>query len=311
MRNKMKKVNIFIDTNILEIPNKRLTEFKFNETYYKLKNFIKYNNYSNFNIIIPKIVLDELCKHYIEEYTRIEMKLENIDKEYNAIQSDITKLGYELNIERKNFSSISEYKEYIKKCFNKYILEENENIEIIQYPNQEKFHSIIKRAIEKKRPFFTGEYRGKKFSDAGFKDVIFVESIKEKMDLEDADYIIITKDKIVNGLNWNEEIVGKNGKSINYDTGIDIVNFICEEYNIKDLSEYIEFSKEKYFSDQIFNAVNDILQTVGNINIVEEEDVVIEIECVLNNIGDVIISLDETKGFLDIRNLDGEVIYQW
>jgi len=53
------------------------------------------------------------------------------------------------------------------------------------------------------------------------------------------------------------------------------------------------------------------LQTVGNINIVEEEDVVIEIECVLNNIGDVIISLDETKGFLDIRNLDGEVIYQW
>lgn len=129
MINKVKKVNIFIDTNILENNNKKLYEFKFNELYNKLKKFVKYNGYDNlkFNIIIPQIVLDELNKHYLEEYERIENKLKNIDKEYNELKSDLNKLGYNFNIEKKNYNNLYEYTEYLKRKFAEYLEKEKEN----------------------------------------------------------------------------------------------------------------------------------------------------------------------------------------
>ena len=235
MISEIKKVNIFIDTNILENPNRKLYEFRFNETYDRLKSFIKYNGYNNFdfNIIIPQIVLDELNKHYIEEYERIEEKLENIDEKYNELKSDLNKIGYNFKIEKKNYFNLCEYKQYLKRKFNEYISEEKESFEIIPYPNSDKFYNIIERAVQKERPFFSGNSKGKKFSDAGFKDVIFVESIIEKMLTENADYIIVTDDNIVNGLNWNSEIKGKKGKSINFKTASDIIDFICNEYKLK------------------------------------------------------------------------------
>ena len=84
-----KKINIFIDTNILEEQNKKLYEFKFSKTYDRLKKFIKYNDYTNFKIIIPKIVLDEICKHYVEEYESIENKLEYLDEKYANIKLEM------------------------------------------------------------------------------------------------------------------------------------------------------------------------------------------------------------------------------
>ena len=43
----MRKVNIFLDTNVIEIQNKKLFEFKFNNVYDRLKKFITYNTYNN------------------------------------------------------------------------------------------------------------------------------------------------------------------------------------------------------------------------------------------------------------------------
>ncbi len=315
MINKVKKVNIFIDTNILENNNKKLYEFKFNELYNKLKKFVKYNGYDNlkFNIIIPQIVLDELNKHYLEEYERIENKLKNIDKEYNELKSDLNKLGYNFNIEKKNYNNLYEYTEYLKRKFAEYLEKEKENFEIISYPSSDKFYNIINRSIQKERPFFSGNSNGKKFSDAGFKDVIFVESIIEKMAIDNAEYIIVTNDKIVNGLDWTKEIKDRKGKATNSNTNTDVIDFICNEYGLDNKFEYIEFSQGEYFTSRVNEVMgNKTIKDIQNVKIVEDGDaIIIEVECTMNNGDNIIVSLDEVKEFLDIRDLNDEIIYQW
>ena len=94
----MRKVNIFLDTNVIEIQNKKLFEFKFNNVYSRLKRFITYNGYNNFKIIIPQIVLDEIYKHYIEEYKNIQEKIDNLDDGYNSIKLDMTLILLEIDI---------------------------------------------------------------------------------------------------------------------------------------------------------------------------------------------------------------------
>ncbi len=308
----MGKIDVFLDTNVIEIQNKKLFKFEFNGIYYKLRNFITYNNYNNFKIIIPQIVLDEMYKHYIEEYESIQKKLENLNDSYSAIKADMIKIGYDVNITKNRYANIDEYKKYIKQNFDKYILEENKYFEIIPYPSQDKFYNIIERAIQKKRPFFFGGNNDKKFSDAGFKDVVLLESIKEKMEEDYADYIIVTNDNILNGLNWNEEIDDRKGKSTNAKSDIDIIEFICNEYELKDMSEYYEFSKEEYFKEKIKNVLDLSIAETLDIELEEYDDQnIIKIKCRLENNKNIDVILDETKEFICIMDENDEIIYQW
>lgn len=308
----MRKVNIFLDTNVIEIQNKKLFEFKFNNVYDRLKKFITYNTYNNFKIIIPQIVLDEMYKHYLEEYEKIQEKLENLDDKYNAIKSDLVKVGYDINIIRNRYSNVSEYEDYLKLNFNKYIFQEKKYFEILPYPNQDKFYSIIERAIQKKKPFFFGGINNKKFSDAGFKDVVILESIKEKMKKEDSEYIIVTNDNIFNGLEWNNEINERKGKAINAKNDTDIVDFICEEYSLKDLSEYLEFSKTEYFSEKVSKALGKSIVRMGNVKFEEcEDNNIVIIKCKLEDRNNINVILDETKEFINIVNENDEIIFQW
>lgn len=308
----MRKVNIFLDTNVIEIQNKKLFEFKFNNVYDRLKKFITYNTYNNFKIIIPQIVLDEMYKHYLEEYEKIQEKLENLDDKYNAVKSDLVKVGYDINIIRNRYSNVSEYEDYLKLNFNKYIFQEKKYFEILPYPNQDKFYSIIERAIQKKKPFFFGGINNKKFSDAGFKDVVILESIKEKMKKEDSEYIIVTNDNIFNGLEWNNEINERKGKAINAKNDTDIVNFICEEYSLKDLSEYLEFSKTEYFSEKVSKALGKSIVRMGNVKFEEcEDNNIVIIKCKLEDRNNINVILDETKEFINIVNENDEIIFQW
>ncbi len=308
----MRKVNIFLDTNVIEIQNKKLFEFKFNNVYARLKKFITYNGYNNFKIIIPQIVLDEIYKHYIEEYKNIQEKLDNLDDGYNSIKSDIVKVGYDINIIRNRYSNVKEYEDYLKPNFNKYISKEKEYMEVLSYPSKDKFYPIIERAIQKKRPFFFGGTNNKKFSDAGFKDVVILESIKEKMEKENSEYIIATNDNIFNGLNWNDEIKERRGKATSAKNDTDIVDFICKEYNLRDLSEYIEFSRTEYFSEKISNALGKSIVRIKNIKFEEcEDNNVVIIKCKLEDRKNINVILDETKEFIKVTNESDEIIFQW
>ena len=308
----MRKVNIFLDTNVIEIQNKKLFEFKFNNVYGRLKRFITYNGYNNFKIIIPQIVLDEIYKHYIEEYKNIQEKLDNLDDGYNSIKSDLVKVGYDINIIRNRYSNVKEYEDYLKSNFNKYILQEEGYMEILPYPSQDKFYSIIKRAIQKKRPFFFGGINNKKFSDAGFKDVVILESIKEKMEKENSEYVIATNDNIFNGLNWNDEIKERKGKATSAKSDTDIIDFICKEYNLRDLSEYIEFSRTEYFSEKVSNALGKSIVRIENAKFEEcEDNNVVIIKCKLEDGKNINVILDETKEFINVANTSDEIIFQW
>ena len=308
----MRKVNIFLDTNVIEIQNKKLFEFKFNNVYGRLKRFITYNGYNNFKIIIPQIVLDEIYKHYIEEYKNIQEKIDNLDDGYNSIKSDLVKVGYDINIIKNRYSNVKEYEDYLKSNFNKYISQEKGYMEILPYPSQDKFYSIIERAIQKKRPFFFGGINNKKFSDAGFKDVVILESIKEKMEKENSEYIIATNDNIFNGLNWNDEIKERKGKATSAKSDTDIIDFICKECDLRDLSEYIEFSRTEYFSEKVSNALGKSIVRIENAKFEEcEDNNVVIIKCKLEDGKNINVILDETKEFINIANESDEIIFQW
>ena len=238
--------------------------------------------------------------------------MENLDDKYNAVKSDLVKVGYDINIIRNRYSNVSEYEDYLKLNFNKYIFQEKKYFEILPYPNQDKFYSIIERAIQKKKPFFFGGINNKKFSDAGFKDVVILESIKEKMKKEDSEYIIVTNDNIFNGLEWNNEINERKGKAINAKNDTDIVNFICEEYSLKDLSEYLEFSKTEYFSEKVSKALGKSIVRMGNVKFEEcEDNNIVIIKCKLEDRNNINVILDETKEFINIVNENDEIIFQW
>lgn len=181
MRGNNGKINLYFDTNILKKHNGSIWHFEFNETYFVVKSFIVENGYDNFVILVPQIVLDELLQQYIERYEDLTKKITNKVEE---LQSELNQLEWDITIKKKyNYTRKSEYISYIKEKMNHFIDREKEFLKIIDYPSEGVFSKVIDRSIKKVKPFFGGTARGgkgfkeKKFSDAGFKDVLFLESI--------------------------------------------------------------------------------------------------------------------------------------
>ena len=137
----MQKLNIFMDTNIIKCIEPNLLQFSFNETYKKLKEFIDENEYKKIHIVIPKIVIEELIKQYIEEYR---YKYENLDSKVDVLLNDCSKIGWDIKINKKNNMSVSKYEKYIRKKANEYI--KKEKINIIEL-NKENFYKTYSDSI--------------------------------------------------------------------------------------------------------------------------------------------------------------------
>ena len=315
----MQKLNIFMDTNIIKCIEPNLLQFSFNETYKKLKEFIDENEYKKIHIVIPKIVIEELIKQYIEEYR---YKYENLDSKVDVLLNDCSKIGWDIKINKKNNMSVSKYEKYIRKKANEYIKKEKMNIIEL---NKENFYNIINRSINKKLPFFSGKgtieingdrESGKEFSDAGFKDVIFLETIIQFNKLKRSKALILTKDNILlQKLNWKEEIKRDNIVVKGIDQGKDLIKYICNTEGIKDFTEYRKFCKEDYFKELIYNAINK--KFIRIIEIQEENEEELNYVDIISWVkGDsekekVIIRLNDERDPIEILNENSEVIYEW
>ncbi len=315
----MQKLNIFMDTNIIKCIDPDLLNFSFNDTYKKLKEFIDENEYKKINIIIPKIVIEELIKQYIDDY---KYKYNNLDAEIDELLNKCSKIGWNIKINKNRNMPIQKYEIYIRKQVNEYI--KREKINIIELP-KENFNTIIYRAINKKVPFFSGKgtievngdkQSGKEFSDAGFKDAIFLESIIEFNKFKRSNILILTKDNILlQELNWKNELKRDNVIVKSIDQGIKLVKYICELENIKDFTEYRKFCKTEYYKDIIYKAINKKVIKVVEIQEYNEEDIsYIDIKTSVKN-GDskeeIIVRINEEKEFIEILNKNSEVIYEW
>ncbi|MFD5174093.1 hypothetical protein, partial [Bacillus mycoides] len=212
-----------------------------------------------------------------------------------------------------------DYKDFIKSDVDRFIEEEKSFLEIVNFPRDEKLVKIIERSVKKKKPFFSGKHNKKDFSDAGFKDVVFLESIIEYLEKNNGEYLIATRDNYFKEIDLDVEINGSSGSLIDKETGKEFVGFLVEKLGIEDFSVYRKFAKSDYYKEAIEVALNcKILSDPLSVNKYENEDedeAFIEI-CNFIKYEDedisIVVRISEEKDFIEILNDNKEeVMYEW
>lgn len=314
MNYKMENINIFFDTNSIKKINCKLDIFEFNETYKIVKSFIIENQLRNIKVYVPRIVIDELVQQYIKDYKELQ---QSINDELTKLSVKAARLEWKIKIDKKFKYENKAYIAYIKNQAEKFIQKEKYFLNIVKYPSDSKFNKILQRAILKKKPFFEGNSRGKKFSDAGFKDVVFLESIIEFMEELKENFFIISNDKYFGEVDLKSEVLGSDGLVLSYDTGKEIVEHLKRKLSIEDYSKYIKFVKSKYYKEAIENVLKcNIVKNYVEISKDDNNDDVYIYNTSLVDIDgkckEIIVKLSEENDLIEIVDKESEVvIYEW
>ena len=165
-------IDVFIDTNILHSRNEQLDKVLFVEKLKEIIEEIEINDiYTEIKILLPRMVLNELYQQQLEMFDDLNKRLENV------------------SMPNMQYNRAFNYGEYLETTFKKAIMELQQGIvavEVVDFPNSDRFDNIISRAIKKEPPFEGKE----KHSDKGFKDVLIWESIKEYKEKHINDIIV-------------------------------------------------------------------------------------------------------------------------
>lgn len=309
-------LNIFLDTNAIYSNDINLFKFELNGVYNTLKDFIEVNEYLKFKIIIPKIVIEESKRHYIEKYEeniKVEEKIvNNVELEKNKEILNSINIQVEIIINKDKLIPIEAYINTVEKQVEEYI--NMQNIKIADIPITDKsFKDIIKRAINKDKPFFADKSGTKKFTDAGFKDVLFLESIKEYMFREKGDCIIITNDRYIEEVDWKEELSIENVKIISNIDNKNVIESLCGEYNIQDFSKILKFARSEYYKEKVYEAIKERVIEIINIEKIEPMDDEIGgyfIENKMEDNSEKTVVITEENEFIAINDLKG-IVYTW
>lgn len=154
-------ISIFLDTNILFSRSKDFTSVGFLQNLEEIVGAIEVNDlYNDVQIIIPRIVIDELKMQQQESYDECVAKTQGV------------------KFTEQEISYPENYTEILNNLYDKTIKEtvrSDAPVKVIieDYPPAEALYSIIQRAVNKQAPF---EGKGKE-SDKGFKDAIIWEGI--------------------------------------------------------------------------------------------------------------------------------------
>ena len=317
---KSNKILLLFDTNIFYDTTENCTKFDFGNIYDRVKEYIKINKYDQFKIVIPRIVIEELTKHKIEnfnlknDFIECKSKEKGSEKFYECIRQ----LGYECKIIKNNYTNEKEYRNYIRKIRDEYLNNVKENFEIAEFSNVVSMNTIVRRAINKEKPFFNGYSSKKEFSDAGFKDAVFIESIKKYLQSQNCDYIVFTNDQYILEMNINKIISNRNGEIKDIVDGDTIVRYLNDKYDLKDYSELIKLINDEYFDNTVKEAINcEILEKTHEL--IEDKDECdnvlygINLKILKNNTEmKIIVYIDENKNFIKIYDEENqELIFSW
>ena len=165
-------IDIFVDTNILHSKNEQLDKALFVVKLKEIIEEIEINDiYTEIKILLPRMVINELYQQQLEMFDDLNKKLANV------------------SMPNMQYDRAFNYGEYLETTFKNAIMELQQGIvvvEVVDFPNPDKFNNIISRAIKKEPPFEGKE----KHSDKGFKDVLIWESIKEYKEKHINDIIV-------------------------------------------------------------------------------------------------------------------------
>lgn len=272
------KILIYFDTNILQDffnqndqdgqSNKKrffLYGFKLSNKYYDLVRYIEENGLvDKVKIYIPKIVIEEMKEHLISSFKSENDSLKNLISNYKKIFGDL------LNINSEIAYNVDDYEKYIINDMNTTIQENK--LEVVEYPAC--FDSIIENSLKTIKPFSTAKRNSKEFSDAGFKDALLIESIKNHCNIKDNFVILYSNDSdfdnVINDNNFKlcrtYEAITKYLDDIYQLSDILKVKIaIKSEYHRELLLNCAEFKYDKSVSNFIVDKIEEIEEGVFSI----------------------------------------------
>lgn len=241
-----KYLSIYFDTNALEIRNSEnisnISEFKLHNDFYAIRNFIdKYNLKDYIKLCIPQVVFDEMKAHYINAYKSYVNSIKDKIQDYKSKFGTMLEIDYNIKCENEY-----EYKNYIEDAINHHVYKKD--YEIIAYPS-DCLTKLITKALITESPFSiaTGKNQ-KRYSDAGFKDAIVLETLLSKNDFKREKVILFSKDKGFDDIKID---------SLNiFNKREDIEDFILTFFEIDNEKDIIKKINDSYF-------INRILENIG------------------------------------------------
>ena len=188
------KVYIYFDTNVLETRHSGkqlfLSQIKLSKLYYDVENLVKNLELRDkVDICIPEVVWMELLGHmrqcFLAEKQSMNDKIEVFRKTFGDLA--------EVNIEFDEVSNEENYIQYLENISKDFFANAKTLAQKVPYPKDEKtFEILLEKANHSISPFSTAKGHGKEYTDAGFKDALICETLRQNT--QDGMGIFVTDD---------------------------------------------------------------------------------------------------------------------
>lgn len=283
---KYNKINVFFDTNKLEcrFNGKKLflDDIKFNADFNEILEFASDND--NVSFYIPLIVWREILNHLIEDFNESKQSMDDTIQSY--------KKGFGSLIDISVTFDTEIYEEYIQQKADCFLENNKENVTVVSHSNhEEKFKRIIDNAISKKSPFVTAKGKNKIYSDAGFKDMLILETMVDNCKYDEIG-VLYTNDR-----DFKEAFEEyENDKYYIAHTINELKNLISDqsakliEKNIKK-----DFIKNEYLQETIYNELKMEKKDITSFDVYEvfqSEDIYIIIARIVSSEKTVGVSIE-------------------
>lgn len=177
------KTYLVFDTNALKNGGNKYKDFNVFNVHSRVLNLInkieKSDSLDSFEILVPKISMEELKQQQLEKYKETYVEL---NEKYNQLKN--------LSFIKLEETSRVDYSQKLDELIEQFI--ENNNIEILDVCSEDRFYKIVNRALRKRAPFRGGNGGD---SDKGFKDALIWESLLEFSLTHSGKFVFITQDK--------------------------------------------------------------------------------------------------------------------
>lgn len=274
-----KPTKIYIDTNILECYHDKdtlfLDSFRLNGNLFKLITYVKEKGWQEQVLIcIPKIVIEEMKEHFVKCFKCENEKLKQDIEKHKRTFGELLEIDYTLKK-----VDIEQYEAYISQCLEDATVMNVGSFTIIEYPDC--FPVMINKAIKTIKPFALANGNKKKYSDAGFKDALVLESMLSHCDLENENIILFSADN-----DFKETIGHKNFQT--FSTLEIIIQALDEIYKADPLSEVKKQLEGVYHREMLLSSVGCILDDsvkdfgIDNIEKIEADEYKVEQTCTVN-----------------------------
>lgn len=284
-----KKISIFFDTNTLESRSENtllsLSELKIPITpfYDIIKCIDDFGLWNYVEILIPDMVVMEMKHHLIKEYDESLNEMQTNIQQYKNTFGSLIEIHYDV------ITSADAYIEYVNGLFDDFFDSTRNHSKIIE---SKKDSTTMKRLIEKatktEAPFSIAGGKGKKYTDAGFKDAVIYETIIEHINCNDTIGILFTQDKDYGSISSGFKLINVNcynkSKSVE-----DFKKIIKKQFNIMEQDDFVIKLKDDYIKSRVleearlqyddYDFVKIIPETYKN----DEENI----------ISDIVIRIDE------------------